>query len=315
MKAMMMVTLIVGLTSCAPPAPPEEGHWAKIRTFLKEYDVEAQTPEARKAVSEAGDKYLKSLSAEQLIVAGRQCARELQRAIDTGRPSAGEGVIGFGFFSQYYPPAADDLRDIGSIRQEIQDKTQPPVWRSELIGMLLGRRWDAKLTSIQRQQVFDCVERILNDKTDSIYIRERIPTRLARILSKMHKEYVDAARNAPPHQQAGRQKTLREFTERVGRYVENSLKWFSDPTTPLRLRGRLLAGARICYRDGVPGSGGVKDVVVQAFTDYQDYPESLWPELARYAMEDFQVPNANEILEQMIRHTSDDSIKRRLQFQ
>ncbi|NQU23712.1 MAG: hypothetical protein HQ567_20715 [Candidatus Nealsonbacteria bacterium] len=312
LKATIMLSLIVGLAWCARSAPAEEGHWAKIRAFLEEYE-EAKTPEARKAVAEAAEKYLKSLTAEQLIVAGRQCAREVEN--DPKDPRH-EGAIAMGFFYVRYPPAADDLRDISPILQEIRDKTQPALWRRQLIGFLLtSSKWSAKLNNDQRQQVFDCVETILNDKADSIYVRSKIPTRLSRTLLKMYKDYGDASQDDAQDNQTEREKTLKEFTERVGKYLENNLKLFSDPTTPLTLRQRLLIGAVFCYQQSIPGSGGTKEIVLQAFANYRDYPEGLWQQLARYAMEDFHVTNADDVLDQMIRETSDESLKGLLQYQ
>jgi len=303
MKAIMMVNLVVGLACFVRPALAKENYWAPIRKFM----VEAETPETREAMV----KYVNSLSAKQLIIAGRQCAREVEN--DPKDPHH-EGAIALNFFYTRYPPAADNLRDIGPILQEIEDKTQPALWRGQLIGFLLASsKWTAKINNDQRQQVFDCVEKLLNDKTDSIYVRSKIPLDLAHTLSKMYKDYSDASREDAQDKQAERQKTLKEFTERVGKYQENNLKLFSDPTTPSTLRRLLLAGAMTCYQQGVPGSGGVKEVVIKAFTNYQNYPESLWQQLARYAIEDFHVANANDILDQMIHQVRDESIKRLLQ--
>lgn len=305
MKATVIITLVAGVTCFIRPALAEQDYWTPIRKFLLQ---EERTPEA----SEAAEKYVKFLTGEQLILAGRQCAREVEN--DPKDPHH-EGLIGLGFFYQYYPSAADNLRDISPLLQEIKDKRQSPLWRGQLISFLLtSRKWTAQIGNDQRQQVFDCVENILNDKTDSIYVRNKIPTRLARTLSEMHKDYSDASRDDVQDKPAERKKKLKQFRERVGKYLEDNLKLFSDPTTPVPLRQRLLAGAVICYQQGVPGSGGAKEIVLQAFANYRHYPEGLWPQLARYAMEDFHVANADDVLDQMIRETSDASLTRQLQY-
>jgi hypothetical protein len=127
----------------------------------------------------------------------------------------------------------------------------------------------------------------------------------------MHRDYSKANAGG---QEGEKERTLKAFRERIGKHVENSLRLFSDPTTPEILRRSVLAGAMICYREGLPGTSRVKDVVVRAFADYQDYPQGLWPSLAAWAMEDFDVANADDTLEEMIRQASDRKTKDFLQY-
>jgi phosphopantetheinyl transferase (holo-ACP synthase) len=86
-----------------------------------------------------------------------------------------------------------------------------------------------------------------------------------------------------------------------------------DPKTPLPLRRSLLNGAVLYYREGLAGRDAAKEAIIKAFANFPDYPEALWPQLAQYAKADLKVENANEILEQMIGHTSDDSIRKQLE--
>jgi len=303
MNATGIAGLAVGLAWCTLAASAEENYWAKIHNLLEK----ANTREA----AEAARKYVQSLNSDQLLIAGRQCGRELQDAIDSGQPGAGDGAIAFGFFSESYPRATNDLRDIGPILQEIRDKTQPAIWRSELIGILLGRRWDAKLNNHQRNQVFECLEEVLNDKTDGV--RGKIPLRLAHLLLGMFKDYRGALRSNTQDKQA--EKELEAFAEQVGKYFENNRKLLSDVATPSTLREKLLAGMMVCYKESLPGSGSAKDIVIQAVTNYRDYPESLWPQLAAYAVDDLHMANVDTILDQMISQAVDTTIGGKIQVQ
>jgi hypothetical protein len=297
-----VISLFLALASNAAPAPADAEYWPKIRTLLQE----AKTREG----DEAAKKYLESLTPEQLLLAGRACGREIQNAIDAGKSRASEGVIAFGFFSEYYLRATNGLRTIDPILHEIRDKTQPPAWRSELIGMLLGRRWDAKLTNGQRQNAFDCLQEVLLDKSDSILVRAKIPLRLARALSA---EFARCSEIARSDDKSQRDKILaKSLAKRIVTQIQNDLKLFRDTRTPLVLRQKLLAGIVAYYRARTPGSELAKDAILEGFTKYRDYPDALWPQFSLYAVEDLRVPNAGEILDDMTRATKDEAVVRAL---
>lgn len=347
MKAIVIGALFAASVCHVTSVCAEEAVWPKIRKMIEEVNRIMEEENSAIKESQKGEprerdeawrrykakkaetltsfrEYMESFTTEQLIIAGRRCGREIQDAIDSGRPSAGEGAMALQFFIEYYPLASNNVQDVRPILREITDKSQPAVWRCVLSDSMLAvndnDELSAKLTNDQRQQVFDCVGQILNDQSDSIQVRYVIPSRLARMLSKMFKDYTDAARGDVPHQRAEKEQRLTEFSQRVEQYVADILKLFSDPTTPMgryEFRARLLGDAMICYREGLPGAARAKDVVIDAFAHYQDYPESLWPTLAAYAIDDFHVPNANEVLDEMISKASDEginSVKDQLQY-
>ncbi len=303
MKKILMAMLLIGLVCHNISALAEEHCWPTIRKLLQETKTREEAQVARK--------YLESLTAEQLIVAGRDCGREIQNAIDSGKPGAGEGVIAFGFFSVYYPHASGDLRDIAPILREIRDKSQPTIWRSELIGILLGRKWDAKLTTHQRKQVFASLEKVLNDKTEVVCVRQKIPTRLANVFLRLFKKYSNTLQE--DFQDTQTEQELNVLTEQVSTYLENTRKLISDSTTPLILRKKLLTGMTVCYKQGIPCSGTARDFVIHVVANYRDYPESLWPQIAYYVVDDLHIANADTILDKMISQADDKMVKKKIQ--
>lgn len=316
MSVIRAVALFGSLACYALQASAEEDYWVRIRTLLNE----AKTRED----AEAARNYVESLTAEQLIIAGRQCGHEIQEGIDAGRPGAGEGVIALAFFWEAYPRAADNLRDVDPLLREICDRNRPAVWRAELARSLLAVGDDDELgtplTNEQRQQVFASLEPILGDSTDCLRVRNAIPLSLARMLSAMYKDYSGAARCAAPDQRLQSENSLKELSGRIERYVENTLVIFHDPTTPTApypFRQRVLESALICNRENLPGSARVKDVVLGALARYQQYPQALWPQLAWAAIEDFHDPSAQDVLEEMIGEASNadrNSVKKSLQY-
>jgi len=260
----VIVTLVTTRVVCA-----EEGHnyWAEIRHHLEMTDAVAPgSPAAKKAVS-----YIESLSAGELMIAGRQAASEMQQHRRRDWPIV---AMNLGWFYKYYPEKTEGLKDISPLLAEIRNPDRSTYWRWYL-GDLLTNVWDReeRLTNDQRRKVVACLLPVLGSDKESTPLRAIAAPRIPRLLGRLQ-----TALTASPRRQrhSDEQRALAHLARFYLRASANVLRE-SDAKREV-LQG-VVAGLTHLQCAGLPGQKGAAELITAAARDYKRYPEGMWPQL------------------------------------
>jgi len=149
--------VMLGVTSAVSA---KTTHWETIRSYLLE-----DTSDAYKELYS----YVKSLDADELIIAGRQCSAEG----DTICPDSifcEETLYMLAFFYQEYPKR-DSLANLDQILDDIADKNQTDFWRASLIDFLAHDDWLSLLSSEQQYSAVDKMLAIIPDTNEDPWLR------------------------------------------------------------------------------------------------------------------------------------------------
>ncbi|MEI6972555.1 MAG: hypothetical protein WCL44_13685 [bacterium] len=279
MKTWMLLAVLCGTLSGLSSLRADDSCWQTIKTHLATADTDEQMRVA--------DQYIASLTPNQLIMAGRECSREIESKVDPKEWDV--AAVSLGFFYQYYPRKADNLRDVNPIIDEIRNKVCPPSWRRFLVRLLLSSWKERLLTPEQRLRIAESLAPILYDNGDSIHVREEIPLGVANAIAAA----VKAQRGNGNVE--GQSNTVGAVSEA---YVTNALGLFRRSDTPLSIRQALLTSLVVIHRHDLPVSDRVKDSVRQALHNHKDYPKGLWGPLLEAARR-MKVDNIDAVAREM----------------
>ncbi len=269
--------------------------------------------------------YVESLSAEQLLVAARQCSKEGQEKV---KPESWDiAIAALGFFYKYYPLETNNLEDISPLLADLGDKSQPAFWRYSLM-QLLGTSWNEKLTLQQSLNAANVMKIILADTHELRFIRVKAARKSTGLFIKAYsinlredpevkrlvaecRRYEDVLEDA----ENGKVQVSEETVERnkqieaaIADSIQAQIALLAEPNIPVCL-GRSLIGSLIELR-GYDSAGRIKQAMNNALQNYKNYDEQLWFRFARTNIIYFQNEEAESILQQMISEVKSEHEKK-----
>jgi len=248
---------------------------------------QANTREEGKEVRREAHEYLDSLTAEQLIIAGRQCAIEADKLCPESVFCEKTDYLMAFFYMEY--PKKDGLKNLEPLFKEIEDKTQTNFWRASLIDFLGHQRRTKLLTDKQLYTVVDKICTVLVEKTEHYGLRFEASQTIRHILRTLER------RNSSSDYDA-RIKTLGYYEQ----YAQKLLEVFQESSINPTLRKEVLGGLCLCLGKPVESNTQIYSVLENAVRNYQNYDESNWRHLASIGMNTIRLPDANSIAASMI---------------
>ena len=278
---MRIVNAVIGAmvvsAAMASPSLAQADYWHKIEKAI----VDAgQSPEAARNT----DVYIRSLSREQLILAGRQCSIVMMEKYAPDKWD--EAEVSLSFFFEYFPVSDDALVNLTPIWRELHDNGAPLFWRRALV-YLLTHTLSGRLRHEQVVDVITHLTTILDEPSSPVYLRKKIPVPLARFMVAEHKR-------------VGAPGVIDEaFSDIIKKESNGYMRLFGEVTTPVEIKHEVLAGMMCFFRANSPGSNEIKVFVERQFVNYEGIDCKLWLQLANYGSGELALPHAREIIDGM----------------
>jgi len=311
-------------------AKPDENYWEVMKEAM-EADYSKATPREAKAAARKWDKYIKSLTAEELLIAGRQCSVVVQQ--HARQEQWAQAVIGLWMPLQYYPAKTNNLQDVTPLVAELQDKSSPPFWRYGLMA-LMWEMWsqNGPLTTEQLLKAADAMRQIVPDKSEPLMVRIQAAKKSERILRRCHaanlkndpelkkciaqgRKYEDAVRDAVEGRIVPAGETVKRNTiiqAALVELIDAHLGLLNEPNLPV-IEGTNLIGSA-CRLANYDAQGKIYAAMKDALRNYKNYNEHLWWHLVYANATWFENPEAESLLVEMIDTVTDEDLKRMLPF-
>jgi len=331
MKIYKTILIALSILLFTPHAKAEENYWKVIREYMRQYE-EANTREAIEEIAKEGQEYLDSLTAEQLIIAGRQCSEEAERICpDTVFCEATTYLLGF-FYVEY--PKKGGLKNLERILKEIEDKSQTNFWRASLIDFLGHGRRTKLLALEQLYEVIDKVDKILADKSEHYWLCFEASQTIRHILGTLEErnllaepiiktkiqngEKFDNLKKAvaegkivlSDNYKIAQAKTLSYYDK----YAQKLLMILQEPNVKPRLQREaigVLAG--LCLGKPTDSNTQINNALHYAVRNYERYNESLWRTLLSIGFENIRLSDIDDVAEKMLRDVQAEEHKRDIQ--
>jgi hypothetical protein len=297
----------------------ETNHWQVLKKLMI-----TGTPEANAQFKE----YIKSLSSNELIIAGRQCSVEMESSIDPKDWDMAAGNLGF--FCQYYPLKTNDLKDISPLLTDLKNRTQSVFWRRALMYMI--ESWSRKLSVEQGLDAAKVMYKIYSDDSENLLLKPKAVRSSAGLL--MHAYSVNLRSDSGVKQIAELQKMRTE--ELVGaiqsgkvplsqQTIEANEKVLAEINKSIATQLSLFSGQQVDnslktqivvawgrYREYNLAPPEVSQTLANAVNNYKQYDEKLWQLLVRTNIEHFGNQGASVKLQGMIDEAKDETVKTHL---
>jgi len=305
---------------CAGSVIAETDYWQVIKKFLLE-----STGGENKQFRE----YMESLTAEELLIAAKQCSMEMESSVSPEDWDVATGNLGF--FYQYYPLKTDDLEDISPLLNNLKDKSQSIYWRRYIMH-ILGGSWSGKPSGEQSLAAAKIMYEIYSNDSESSLLKPkaiRSSTRLLRYAYSVNlrndpnvkqftkqqrmrtRELVNAIRanNIKLSQQTikANEKVLSE----INKSIAAQLNLFSNQQVDNSLKTEIIVvWAR--YHEYDLDSPEVSQTLANAVNNYKQYNEKVWHILLKTNIEVFDNQNATTKLQDIINNVQDETVKKHL---
>ncbi|MDD5327670.1 MAG: hypothetical protein PHY02_07645 [Phycisphaerae bacterium] len=317
MKNIVYITIMLCMSVTVTKA--EEPYWEKIKEYIIAYDKAEGIPENDR-ISKEFTEYLDSLTAEQLIEAGRQCSDEGNASFQKNGFAEGTGFV-ISFFIGYYPKTAG-LGDLRPIFRDIEDTNQTDMWRSTLIHAF-GVDWSQKLSDNQLREVINNIDKILERK--NVYYRvvnEALYTTKATLgeIENRNMKNVSSVNDANDANKGNQEKKSQEITEYYTRFLNRLINISGEPNLNPELQRVSFALLRDLLDKPSENRAEVENTLINAVRNYEKYDVKTWRLLAQIGIEKLQMPDGEQIaksmadkLELKMKNETDDHIKVPLQ--
>ena len=243
--------------------------------------------------------YLQSLAKPELLSAARDCAREIEKKSD--KASQKHAFAQMRFLYEYYPQQDGTISDVDALIAEIKKDTNPDLFRS-LLAELLSGPWFSKLTGEQQWKLYDALNKILKTSKPASSFGTKLPKALASMLKSLSRSGADLP------------EAEKRLSERTNDFVQRMVKLLDDNTMPVDLQKNAFSGLMICYRNKLGEAEKIAETLKKRFTRYATYPEGLWPEFARAAVEELHIENAGPVVQKMHEKSVDLQNKKTLKY-
>lgn len=328
MRSLKMSVIALALIVVSQVAKADENYWEVIRSGFG-LDYSKTTPEEREALRVKLMNYINALTADQLLIAGRQCSVVVQQ--HARQEQWAEAVIGLWVPLQYYPAKTDNLQDVTPLVAELQDKSAPPFWRYGLMAIL----WDSwsergPLTIEQLVTLAIAMKQIAPDKSEPLLVRIQAAKTSEQILRHCHaanlkndpelrkciaqgRKYEDAVRDAVEGRIVPAGETVKRNTiiqAALVELIDAHLGLLNEPNLPA-IEGTNLIGSA-CRLANYDAQGKIHAAMKDALRNYKNYDEHFWWYLVYANATWFENPEAESLLVEMIDTVTDEDLKRML---
>ncbi len=286
----LAVFVIVSITKA------DATYWETIKQFIIAYD-KAKGISENDRVSKKFDEYLNSLTAEQLIEAGRQCSKELNDSFHKHGFSEGTGFV-MGFFFFQYPKTAG-LENLQPIFKEIEDTNQTDMWRSFLIHIFRDG-WSQDLSDISLRDIANNIDKILARK-DVYYLitYESLYTTKA-VLQEMENRNAKQTFLTNDPNRGRHDNRMAHVNEYYTRFSQRLLSISNEPNLEPQLQQASIAILSDMLDKPVGTKSQIKERLITALRNYDKYNERTWKLLLRVGKEQLNLPESTQISKDMI---------------
>ena len=303
--------LLLGLKLASAAERENESYWGRIRpAIVGDLDRDGAA---------AVQSYVKELTAEQLIVAGRQCGEE----IETEGPEKYESAVYmFAFFVMYYPMHTGN-GGIEPILSEIADNGRPVSWRAFLVECLRNDEWRNLLTTDQRFLVIEQMCRILEGlvgerrlqyeacetaRSVLAFLERRNYMGEGTVAARMKnganlRELADEIKGGRTAVSADFHRAQKRLFASYDRYARALVRIVLESDLASISSGfevRILRSLRDCLGQPIEFLLGARGALEHCIRNYQDFDDDNWHYLAKVAYEDLGMPDAAIITGQML---------------
>lgn len=277
-------------------AKAEEQYWETIKRLKTDYAKAEGIP----ANEEAGKKlveYINSLTKEQLMEAGRQCAEEINASFQKHGFAEGTGFV-ISFFIAHYPQTSG-LEDLRHIFNEIEDTNRTDMWRSTLIYSFKTSVWQKKLSDNQLSEVSNALDTILASKNVHYRIvNESLYTTKATLqeIENRNKVQKSSTDDVDVNNQSDK---IAEITEYYTRFSKRLINIYSEPNLNPELQMVSIALTRDILDKPLKTKKEIEVTLATAVRNFERYDEKTWKLLLQIGNENLQMPDCEQIAKQM----------------
>jgi bacterioferritin (cytochrome b1) len=310
----LMMCMVVNITRA------EEQYWETIKKLKTDY-AKAKGIQAN---DEAGGKlveYVRSLTAKQLMEAGRQCSEDLDASFHKHGFAEGAGFV-ISFFIAQYPETAG-LGDIRPIFKEIEDSNRTDMWRSTLVYSFKTSLWQKKLSDNQLRDVTNNIDKILTSKnvyyrvTNESFYTTRV---MLQEIENRNAKNISSTNDVNDVNNSNQEKMAKEITQYYTRFSRRLMNISGEPNLNPELQMVSFALLRDILDKPIESKAEVENVLASAIRNYEKHDEKTWRLLAQIGIEKLQMSDGEQIaqrmadkLEQRIKSETDNNIKYPLQ--
>lgn len=320
-KTFLFTTFL--LVSSVSVNASEKNYWQVIKQFMQDGTREARTKYRE---------YIDTFTAEQLIIAGRQCSAEADRICPETVFCEGTNYLLAFFYLEY--PKKGGLKNLDLVLKEIEDKGQTNFWRASLIDFLGHARRTKLLTVEQLCKTLGKMQKTLGDKGEHYWLRSEASQTIRHILSVMEKRNLLAEpiiknklkdgkkltelRKAvaegtivlSDRYKAARIKTLQYYNEYAQRLL--TILKESDRKAPLQSEAFSVL-ASLWSGKAITAKAQIAETLGSVIRDYEKHDESLWRIFLSVGFKDLQLHDAGEIGKRMVKDARHAMHRREIQ--
>lgn len=309
----------VAIVFCSGFAIAETDYWQVLKKFAMESDGQENKPYRE---------YVESLTAEELLIAARQCSAEMESLV--APKNWDMATINLGFFYQYYPRKTNNLEDISPLLNDLKDKSQSIYWRRFIMHML-GGSWSGKLSVEQSLNAAKIMCKIYSDDSEGLLLKPKAIRNSNELLMHAYSKNLRSDPNVKQfitkHQKMRTRKLFNavrtdnvKLTQQtikanekvlaeVNKSITTQLNLFSKKQVNASLKTSIIV-ALARYHEYHLDPPQVSQALANAINNYKNYNKGLWYLLARTNVIVFGNKNAGIKLQEMI--NEDEGFKKRL---
>jgi hypothetical protein len=306
-----IVCFVIVLDAFIPVRAEEKNYWKPIK--------EAWEVKNDPNIGLKTKEYIESLSSEQLMMAGRQCAIELDKEFHRKGFAEGAGFL-IAFFIDQYPKTAS-LEDLRPVFKDIEDPNQTDMWRSTLIHAF-SDNWSSKIPDSQLREVADIIDKILASR--NVYYRvinESLYT-TKHMLQEIENRNMLQKSSADSNSANNQADKIAEIAAYYTRFSKRLLNIVSEPNLNPELQRVSFSLLRDILDKPLETKADIKNTLADAVRNYEKYDEKTWKFLLQIGIEKLQMPDGKQIakemtdkLEQKIKKAPNNNIKVPLQIE
>jgi hypothetical protein len=277
----------------------EEQYWKIIKNYITSYD-KAKGISENDRIGKEFSEYLNSLTAEQLIQAGRQCSEEFNSEFHRNGFSEGTGFLIAFFIGQY--PKTTGLKNLSPIFKDIEDANQTDMWRSALIHAFYDN-WSQKLSDNQLRDAANNIDKIL--EKGNLYYRvtneSLYATRdMLQEIENRNAKNISSANDITEANKGEKEKKTKEITGYYNRFAKRLMSISAEPNLNPELQMVSFALMQDILDKPFDTKAEVESTLSNAVRNYEKYDFKTWRLLSQIGTEKLKLTDSNEITKSMM---------------